>query len=68
MDEDALNQSVRKFLKQLGVTGQREIEKAVRDAIDDGRITDGDDLAVQATIRIDALGLEHNVDGTLKTK
>ncbi len=68
MDEDALNQSVRKFLKQLGVTGQREIEKAVREAVDEGRISDGDDLAVKATIRIDALGLEHTVDGTLKTE
>ena len=32
MDEEALNTSVRKFLKKLGVTAQREIEKAVRDA------------------------------------
>jgi len=32
MDEEALNISVRKFLKKLGVTAQREIEIAVRDA------------------------------------
>ena len=32
MDEEALNTSMRKFLKRLGVTAQREIEKAVRDA------------------------------------
>jgi hypothetical protein len=32
MNEDALNISVRKFLKKVGVTSQREIEKAVRDA------------------------------------
>ncbi|WP_206054792.1 DUF6494 family protein [Nitrosococcus wardiae] len=32
MDEEQFNMSVRKFLKTLGVTAQREIEKAVRDA------------------------------------
>lgn len=31
MDEDRFNIEVRKFLKQVGVTSQREIEKAVRD-------------------------------------
>ena len=38
MNEDALNTSVRKFLKQVGVTSQREIEKAVRDAVSAGRL------------------------------
>ena len=30
MNEDVFNASIRKFLKALGVTAQREIEKAVR--------------------------------------
>ena len=30
MNEDVLNGSIRKFLKTVGVTSQREIEKAVR--------------------------------------
>ena len=38
MNEDQFNTSLRKFLKQVGVTSQREIEKAVRDAIAAGRI------------------------------
>ena len=38
MNEDALNTSVRKFLKTVGVTAQREIEKAVRDAVSSGRL------------------------------
>ena len=32
MNEDAFNMSVRKFLKKVGVTAQREIEQAVREA------------------------------------
>ena len=38
MNEDVFNASLRKFLKQVGVTSQREIEKAVRDALDSGKL------------------------------
>ena len=38
MDEDAFNMSVRKFLKKLGVTAQREIELAVREQLEAGRL------------------------------
>ncbi len=36
MDEEKLNIDIRKFLKKVGITSQREIEKAVRSAIDSG--------------------------------
>ena len=38
MNEDVFNNSIRKFLKTLGVSAQREIEKAVREAVAQGRI------------------------------
>lgn len=38
MNEDALNTSLRKFLKTVGVTSQREIEIAIRDAVTSGKI------------------------------
>jgi len=41
MDEDRFNMSVRKFLKVVGVTSQREIESAVRDALRDGYVSGG---------------------------
>ena len=44
MNEEVLNASLRKFLKTVGVTSQREIEKAVRAAVADGRIKAADDL------------------------
>ena len=34
-EPDAFNMSLRKFLKTVGVTSQREIEEAVRDRMDD---------------------------------
>ncbi len=36
MNEDVLNTSIRRFLKTVGVTSQREIEKAVREAVASG--------------------------------
>jgi hypothetical protein len=44
VNEEALNTSVRKFLKTLGVTAQREIEKAVREAAANGLLKDSDRL------------------------
>lgn len=38
MNEDAFNMSIRKFLKKVGVTSQREIEGAVRQAIAEGKV------------------------------
>ena len=38
MNEDVLNVSLRKFLKKVGITSQREIEQAIRMAMADGRL------------------------------
>ena len=65
MDEDIFNMEVRRFLKQLGVTSQREIEKAVRAAIADGRLTPADRVQVKATITSDAVALDHVVTAEL---
>lgn len=62
---DEFNMSLRKFLKRLGVTGQQEIERAVRNAVASGRVGAGDALPVRATIRIDAVGLEHTIEGEI---
>jgi hypothetical protein len=63
MDEDRFNLSVRKFLKEVGVTSQREIEKAVREAQADGRLQGVDRVAARMTLQIDELGLTYVVDG-----
>ena len=59
MDEEAFNMSVRKFLKKLGVTAQREIEIAVRRQIDAGGLKGDETLEAQATITVS--GLAHDV-------
>jgi len=65
IDEDRLNIEIRKFLKQVGVTSQREIEKAVRDALEAGTFPDSGKLDAKMTLVVPALGIEHVVDREL---
>ncbi|PJG54856.1 hypothetical protein CVM73_12215 [Bradyrhizobium forestalis] len=66
MNEDQFNTSLRKFLKQVGVTSQREIEKAVRDAIAAGRIKGHEKLNAKMVLTIDSVGLVHEVNNTIE--
>jgi hypothetical protein len=61
MNEDVFNGSIRKFLKTLGVSGQREIEKAVRQALADGKLKGNEKLTAQAVITIWSLQFRHEV-------
>jgi hypothetical protein len=63
MDEERFNLSMRKFLKEVGVTSQREIENAVRAALTSGRLRDRTQLETKMTLEIAGLGLVHVVDG-----
>ena len=58
MDEDAFNMSIRKFLKKVGVTSQREIEQAVRDAVDSGALTGTETLKAKVALTIDGVKLD----------
>lgn len=62
MDEDRFNMSVRKFLKVVGVTSQREIENAVREAIRAGHLMGNERLQAKVTLTIEAIGLTHLVE------
>ena len=66
MNEDALNTSVRKFLKKVGVTSQREIEMAVRKAVSDGRLKGGEALPVKAVVTIAGIDLAFEIDGAIE--
>lgn len=66
MDEEHFNMQIRKFLKQVGVTSQREIEGAIRAALDAGKIADDDTVAVKATLTIPALGISRDITGDIQ--
>jgi hypothetical protein len=65
MNEDRFNMDIRKFLKVVGVTSQREIETAVRDALSRGLLAETATLKPRVTLSIPELGLEHVVDGEI---
>ncbi len=66
MNEEAFNLSLRKFLKMVGVSSQREIEQAVAKAIADGVITGNETLPAAMTLEIAALKLSVKFDGKLE--
>jgi len=60
MDEERFNMSLRKFLKQVGVTSQREIEEVVRS----GKASGGT-LKVRVVLTAEGTDLNHVVDGEI---
>ena len=66
MNEETFNIELRKFLKTVGVTAQREIEKSVRQALDEGRLDPQARLAARMVLTIDAVGLSHRIDGEIR--
>jgi hypothetical protein len=66
MNEDVFNTSLRKFLKQVGVTSQREIEKAVRDALADGRLKGHEKLPAKMVLTLGGVSLMHEVSDEIE--
>jgi hypothetical protein len=65
VDPDTFNLDIRKFLKVVGVSSQREIEQAVAKAIADGTIAGTETLAATMTLRVGQLQLERTFDGEI---
>ena len=68
MDEDNLNIEIRKFLKQVGISSQREIEKYIRKKFTEGSIKIGETIKVSMNLSSEDGELEHSVNESLKIK
>ena len=66
MNEDVFNGSIRKFLKTLGVSAQREIEKAVRQALAEGRLKGNEKFPAKATVTLGGIGFSHEIKGEIE--
>jgi Family of unknown function (DUF6494) len=66
MNEDVFNTSLRKFLKHVGVTSQREIEKAVREAVQAGRLKGHEKLAAKMVLTVGGVSLAHEVNDEIE--
>ena len=66
MNEEALNMSIRKFLKTVGVGSQRELEQAVARGVQSGALAGDPPLEVTMTLEVPALKLKARFDGQLE--
>ena len=58
MNEDTFNMQLRKFLKKVGISSQREIEQVVRDALEAGTLKGNETLQASVVLKVPQLGLE----------
>ena len=65
-DQETFNLSIRKFLKMVGVSSQREIEQAVQKS--QGKLGGTDAVPVKMTLEIPALGVKVPFDGEIRLK
>ena len=66
MNEDVLNVSVRKFLKKVGITSQREIEQAVRAAVSGGKLKGNEALPAKVVLTVDGITLSVEIEGAIE--
>ena len=65
MNEEILNLSIRKFLKMVGISSQREIEHAVAAALGAGRITGTESFPARMTLEVDGLKMKVIFEGAI---
>ncbi len=65
MNEDVFNMEVRKFLKKVGVTSQREIETAVREALAAGTLSGSETLKARVRLTVEGLDLSQDIEGDI---
>tara|TARA_B100000029_G_C17267452_1_gene848535 strand:+ start:152 stop:361 length:210 start_codon:yes stop_codon:yes gene_type:complete len=65
MNEDKLNLSLRKFLKNVGITSQRKIEEKVRDAISSSKISSSKKIIISAKLLSEDIDLNENIEGEI---
>jgi D-alanyl-D-alanine carboxypeptidase len=68
MDEEALNLSIRKFLKMVGINSQREIEHAVAKAVAEGRAGGNASFPATMTLKVGSLGVDVTYDGEIELR
>jgi len=66
MDDETLNISIRKFLKMVGVSSQREIEQAVARALQEGALSGSEALPARMTLEVPGLKLKAEFDGEIR--
>ncbi len=65
MNEDTFNMELRKFLKKVGVTSQREVEKSVNDALNTNKLQGNETLHARVTLEVSDINLNTVIEGDI---
>jgi len=68
MDEDNLNIEIRKFLKKVGISSQREIENYIRKKFTEGRVKEGQSIEVTMNLSSEDGELSHSIKENINIK
>ena len=68
VDEDNLNIEIRKFLKKVGITSQREIEKFIRNSVANGKVKEGQSIEISMKLSTENNELSHLIKETINIK
>ena len=66
MNEEKLNISTRKLLKNVGVNSQRIIETSIRNAVNSGTIVSSKNIIVSISLKIKDLIIEESISGEIE--
>ena len=65
MNQDNFNMEIRKYLKKIGITSQREITNIVNQSISEGKLTGNETLKAPAKIMLHDINFELEIDGEI---
>jgi len=65
MNEEVFNMELRKFLKKVGVTSQREIEQAIRAAVESGKVSGTNTLQTKVVLTVEGVDLKTEITGDI---
>lgn len=65
MNEDTVNMEIRKFLKKVGVTSQREIEHAILKALESGKLKGNETFEIKMTLEASAIDINQSIEGQI---
>lgn len=68
MNEDKLNLSTRKLLKNVGINSQRIIENNIRNAVESGNIKSDKKIKVLISVKIEELNINENIEGDIEVE
>ena len=66
MDEEKLNISVRKFLKNVGINSQRNIEEKIRQKFNSNHETNIKKIKISAKISSEDIDLNETIEGDIE--